>query len=569
MDSPVVIRTWPDVAGIPDVVDHGLETRRKRVRRGSSPAPADLSTRMSDQDLDVSQPYNRNALDIPFEYVVDLVLRRTLTEETTSVLRLSRTLGLGLGVVEEAFEELRGKKYLDVKTLQGNDYVFCLTAVGREQAKERYLFSQYTGIAPVSLDTYLRAVHLQRSAIKVNRDALTHAMGDLVVAPEMLDQLGPAFNSQHSIFFYGPAGTGKTSLAERLARLYPDWVVIPRALLVDGQIVLIYDPVVHERLPEQPPSLDPRWVACKRPLVTVGGEMDPASLDLHFDPMAGIYTAPIQVKANNGMLLIDDFGRQVMTPEQLLNRWIYPLAKRMDFLRLANGTKFGMPFELMVVFSTNMDPMDLGDEAFFRRIQNKVYVGPVDAEAFDRILNLVAPKIGVQLFQGSAEILKKICLERDAIGLRVNYPWDLCKMIKSVCEYEERPAVLDPPTLARAAQLYWGQLGAKMSAVKTNRGTTGPGHHGRGPGCGSRFRSGGSRSRLRRLLPPHRLSSIRSRPRQCCLPPHPYRRSARLRTRTAPSPRWDRPPVRRPMPTQPRRAEEQRAPFVLGPVATG
>ncbi len=428
---------------------------------------------MSDVDLDVSQPYNRNALDIPFGYVVDLVLRRTLVEETTSVLRLSRTLGLGLGVVEEAFEELRGKKYLDVKTLQGNDYVFCLTQVGREQAKERYIFSQYTGVAPVALDTYLKAVHLQKSAIKVNRDALRIAMGDLVVEQAMLDQLGPAFNSQHSIFFYGPAGTGKTSLAERLVRLYPDWIVIPRSVLVDGQIIQIFDPVVHEPLPEQPDSLDPRWMACKRPLVTVGGEMDPGSLDLHYDPQAGIYTAPIQVKANNGMLLIDDFGRQVMTPEQLLNRWIYPLAKRMDFLRLANGTKFAMPFELMVVFSTNMDPSDLGDEAFFRRIQNKVYVGPVTAEVFDRILALAAPKIGVQMFQGSAEIMKKICLERDAIGLRANYPWDLCKMIKSVCEYEERRAVLDPPTLARAAQLYWGQFGAKMSAVKTNRGSVG------------------------------------------------------------------------------------------------
>ena len=407
-------------------------------------------------ELDVSAPAGRSALDIPFNTVIDLVLRRTMADDTTSIYRLSQTIGLSTGIVGEAFEELRAKKLLDVKSLSGNDYTFTLTTVGREEARYRSESCQYVGIAPVSLDTYTRAVALQRVSLTVNRHSIRDAFSDLVVEDDMLDQLGPAFNSQHSVFFYGPAGTGKTSLAERLARLYTDWVIIPHAVLVDGHTVVIYDPIVHEALPEQPPSLDPRWVACRRPLVVAGGELEASALSLMFDPMSKVYTAPLQVKANNGMFLIDDLGRQLMTPEQLLNRWIYPLTKRIDFLQLVNGTKFAMPFELMVVFSTNMDPSDLGDEAFFRRIKNKVFVGPVTEEAFDRIVDMAVGQVGIVRTSETNALMKRICRTRDPIGLRANYPWDLASMAKSICEYEERDLVLDTYVLNRAANIYWG-----------------------------------------------------------------------------------------------------------------
>jgi hypothetical protein len=177
-----------------------------------------------------------------------------------------------------------------------------------------------------------------------------------------------------------------------------------------------------------------------------------------------VYQAPLQVKANNGMMLIDDFGRQVLTPRQLLNRWIYPLAKRRDYLTLNNGHKFAMPFELMVAFSTNLDPNDLGDEAFFRRIQNKVYVGPMTPPMFDRILMNCVRAVGVRLQPNSFELLRETCLERDAVGLRANYPGDFCRMIGSIAEYEESVPVLDERMLSMASDLYWGAADTSVDA---------------------------------------------------------------------------------------------------------
>jgi Magnesium chelatase, subunit ChlI len=419
----------------------------------------------SSAELDVSQPKTRASLDIPWSTVLDLILRRTLADETMSLFRLTKALGLSSNIISEAFEELRGRKLLDVQGMNGNDYIFSLTTMGREEARDRWESCQYNGITPVALTTYQQAVDLQRANMKVNRASIRHAFSDLVVDDDMLDQLGPAFNSQHSVFFYGPAGTGKTSLAERLVRLYPDFIIIPRAILVDGQYVLVYDPVVHDPLPHQPAELDPRWVACKRPLVVAGGELEGEMLSLKYDPVSSIYTAPLQVKANNGMFLIDDFGRQILTPEQLLNRWIYPLAKRVDYLSLRTGVKFAMPFELMVIFSTNMNPQDLGDEAFFRRIKNKVYVGPVREDQFEQILHLAGTREEVQLTTETFNYMVQLCRTNDAVGLRANYPWDLAKMAKSICEYEERQPVLDPATLEAAGRLYWAAISPAQSAV--------------------------------------------------------------------------------------------------------
>jgi hypothetical protein len=429
---------------------------------------------MSSSDLDISTPKSAEALDIPLSVVTELFLRRTFVEDTVTISSLSEAIGISGSIMYQVFEQLRARKLLDVKTMQGNDYVFSLTDMGREFAKEAMIKCQYSGVAPVALGSYVAAVKLQKSGLKVDRAGMAAAMGDLVVAPEMLDELGPAFNSQHSIFFYGPAGTGKTSLAERLIRLFADWIVVPMAVLADGQYMVIYDPTLHEAISPQPEGLDRRWVACKRPLVTVGGELEASALQLQYDPVGRVYTAPLHVKANNGMMLIDDFGRQVLTPQQLLNRWIYPLSKRIDYLSLANGTKIGLPFELMVAFSTNMAPEDLGDEAFFRRIQNKVYVGPVTAEMFDQILLLASKHSGVGLTATTPQRLRDLCLERDAIGLRANYPWDMCKMAKSVAEYEGRELVLDDYLLSRAARLYWGAASAPMSAAALTASTTGP-----------------------------------------------------------------------------------------------
>ncbi len=195
----------------------------------------------------------------------------------------------------------------------------------------------------------------------------------------MLDALGPAIISQSSIFVYGPTGNGKTSLAERMLRVYRDAVLIPYAVEVDNQIISLYDPVVHQPLEHEDSDMDPRWIVCKRPCIVVGGELVPSMLELRLDESSGIYAAPLQMKATNGILIIDDFGRQLMSPRDLLNRWIVPLDRRVDYLTLRYGVKFQIPFETMVVFSTNLEPSDLADEAFLRRIHNKIYVEAVDA----------------------------------------------------------------------------------------------------------------------------------------------------------------------------------------------
>jgi predicted ATPase with chaperone activity len=231
-------------------------------------------------------------------------------------------------------------------------------------------------------------VSAQAAKVRLRRETLRTAFDDLVLPDGLLDQLGPSLIGHQSLFLYGGTGNGKTSIAERILRIYQDTILAPYAIEVDGHIVTLYDPVVHHAVPDDDELLDPRWVVCKRPCITVGGELSAAMLELRLDESPHVFIAPCQLKANNGILIIGDFGRQMLSPRELLNRWIVPLDRRVDYLTLASGMKFQVPFELMVVFSTNLDPCDLADEAFLRRIQTKVLVEDVSAEVFDQIMRV-------------------------------------------------------------------------------------------------------------------------------------------------------------------------------------
>jgi SpoVK/Ycf46/Vps4 family AAA+-type ATPase len=324
-------------------------------------------------------------------------------------------------------------------------------------ASDRFQISQYAGAAPVSLNDYAAATKLQTAHVQVDRRTLRQSFSDLVVTERLLDQMGPALISQSSIFVYGPSGNGKTSLAERMLRIYQDAVLIPYAVEVDGQIISLYDPVVHTKLEMDDPSIDPRFVLCKRPCIVVGGELIPSMLELRLDEISGIYAAPLQMKANNGIFIIDDFGRQLMSPRDLLNRWIVPLDRRVDYLTLRYGVKFQIPFELMVVFSTNLDPSDLADEAFLRRIHNKIYVEAVDPETFDQIFQRVVTAKNIPHEPDSAEYLRMLCLSDGRSELRACFPADICNILQSIGRYENRPVRMTKQDMERATALYFAK----------------------------------------------------------------------------------------------------------------
>ena len=403
-------------------------------------------------------PQSYMELGIQQTIVLDLMLRRMLMEGFSNLQRLSNCLKLSMPVIDTCFRHMRQQQLVEVKGMIGNDYQFTLSQAGKQMASERFQVNQYAGPAPVSLKDYHAATQAQAARVDIDHQILKSNFSDLVVSDQLLDQLGPALISQSSIFIYGPSGNGKTSIAERMLRVYRDGILIPYAIEVDGQIISLYDPVVHTPIEvEEDPDIDPRWILCRRPCIVVGGELIPSMLELRLDDSSGLYAAPMQLKANNGIFIIDDFGRQLMSPRDLLNRWIVPLDRKIDYLTLRYGVKFQVPFELMVVFSTNLEPSDLADEAFLRRIHNKIYVEAVDANSFDQIFQRVMQGRRLQTDHDSSEYLRQLCLREGRTELRACYPSDIANIIMSIGKYEGQPPVITKSNLERAANLYFAK----------------------------------------------------------------------------------------------------------------
>jgi predicted ATPase with chaperone activity len=374
-------------------------------------------------------------LGIPPALVTDLVLRYLWLHGSGTLTALHECLKLSFPILENLFHQYRQQHVIEVKGMVGNDYSFNLTATGRNMASARNEVCQYVGPAPVSIQQYHQVVKAQNAKVRLNRESLRQAFQDLVLPDGLLDQLGPSLVGHQSLFLYGGTGNGKTSIAERILRIYQDTVLVPYAVAVDGHIVTLFDPVVHRTVENSEEMLDPRWVSCARPCITVGGELSASMLELQLDESTRVFISPCQMKANNGILIIDDFGRQVLSPRELLNRWIVPLDRRVDYLTLASGMKFQVPFEVMVVFSTNLNPSELADEAFLRRIQTKILVENVSPEVFDKIFQRVVEKYEAQYEPGAAEYLRGRCAAAGAKHLRACYPNDIYKLVKAICEY--------------------------------------------------------------------------------------------------------------------------------------
>jgi predicted ATPase with chaperone activity len=398
-------------------------------------------------------------LGVPRSVVADLILRYLWLHGTGTLGVLNESLKLSYPLLETLFHQFRNQQLLEVKGMVGNDYSFSLSAQGRAAASARNEVCQYVGPAPVSIQQYQKVVRAQAAKVRLSRESLRRAFDDLVLPDGLLDALGPSLIGHESLFLYGGTGNGKTSIAERILRIYHDSVVIPYAVEVDGHIIALFDPVVHRQLASSDEMLDPRWVVCERPCITVGGELVAAMLELRLDDATHVFVSPCQMKANNGILIIDDFGRQVLSPRDLLNRWIVPLDRRVDYLTLSSGMKFQVPFELMVVFSTNLDPHDLADEAFLRRIQAKVMVENVSAEIFDKIFERVMQGNQVPTEPGCAEYLRERCDEYAAKVLRACYPIDIYKLVKAISEYEGRPVRMTKANIDRAVGLYFAKTG--------------------------------------------------------------------------------------------------------------
>ncbi|HMF99212.1 MAG TPA: hypothetical protein VKE96_33160 [Vicinamibacterales bacterium] len=402
---------------------------------------------------------------------LDLLLQLTLKHmhfagELTGA-ELARRLGLRFTAIQPAVQALKAQHQIEIvggSMIGPASYRYRITDTGRTRVTIFLEHNQYVGFAPVPLARYTDYLKQWRTAAprSATRTRVREAFHHLVLGQPVLDQLGPAINAGHSLFVYGPPGNGKSVISQAIRNLLDGDIAIPHALEVEGQIVRLFDPVNHDVLPlpegdglADEAAADRRWMRCRRPLVTVGGELTLDSLELSYNATSGFYQAPVQAAANGGVLVIDDFGRQRMEPREFLNRWIVPLESRIDFLTLQTGQKFELPFAVLLVFATNLRPSTLVDEAFLRRIHYKVFAESPTAEEFCAIFESCCARRELPYDRAVIERLLTDYFRPRAIPLRGCHPRDLIDQALSLAEYLGEPRVLTTALLEAACDGYF------------------------------------------------------------------------------------------------------------------
>ena len=413
-------------------------------------------------------PTSLEATGLGIDQVEQLLIKTLHTGEATGI-AVADKMRLPFTLLEPIVERVRAERLVEVKGASGAgaaSYRYALTDGGRARAEQYFSVSRYVGPLPVPLNTYIASINAMTAARGyLERDRLRNGFSHLIIKEDLLEQLGPAVNANKAVFLYGPPGNGKTVIAEGMGKTIGGDMYMPHAIDVDGSTITMYDPIVHEALDREEDEgasvvvtsgqRDRRWVRIKRPVVMVGGELTLDMLDLTFNPISKFYEAPIHLKANGGVFLVDDFGRQRMRPEDLLNRWIVPLESRFDYLTLHTGKKFQVPFDVLVCFATNLNPESLADEAFLRRIPYKIPVCDPSIEEFTRIFELNCRRRKMRFHQVMVAYLHRRHYQPFNRPLRACHPRDLLDQVIALCRYRGMEPVITRELIDAACAAYF------------------------------------------------------------------------------------------------------------------
>ena len=426
-----------------------------------------LAEIMAEERFTPSVPGSLEETGLPTSLIESLIVKYLLQVGSESGHNIAKFVKLPYGLLDDTFGELRTRKIVvHDRAAPLNDYYYSLTEQGREQARTYLRNCAYTGAAPVRLIDYVLSVEAQSIRDESPKRAqLEEAFKDISVNTDLFEDLGPAINSGAGMFLYGSPGNGKSTLAKRITMCFGDAVWVPYAVVEDNQIIKIFDRAYHTPIRSKETgslvvteSFDGRWVKIRRPTVTVGGELTLSSLEIQHNPTSNVSEAPLQMKSNCGCLLIDDFGRQLIDPSTLLNRWIVPLENRVDYLTLATGKKIQVPFEQLIIFSTNLEPKDLVDEAFLRRIPYKIKIDDANEQEFHDLFRIYAEKYNCPYTPETVDYLIQKHYKPQNRPMRRCHPRDLLGQIRNYCNYNGLPMEMKPEYFDRVVRSYFTVL---------------------------------------------------------------------------------------------------------------
>jgi len=419
----------------------------------------------------VSRPKQLIDTGLTQPYVADLLSKHLVQSGSLSLSQLSQRLALPGRIVEEVVHFLRHEARVEVLGTQSDDgeLRYGLTDRGRVLAAAAFDSSGYVGAAPVPLADYIKLVRAQSVHDRsVNATDMRQAFKDVVLSDDLLDRLGPSLNSGRSIFIYGPAGTGKTYITQRFLRVFNEGVFIPKAILINDTALSLYDPVIHKSIGQRTSvdgsiaianAHDDRYVLCERPAIVVGGELTASMLEVQYDSHNKEHRAPLQMKANNGIFIIDDMGRQRVSPQEVFNRWIVPLEEKKDYLSLGSGRHFSVPFDVVLVFSTNMKPTDLADEAFLRRIGYKIEFPYLTPDQYSQIWRQQCDERGLPFDENVLEYAIEGLHRANNVPLLPCHPRDLLGLCVDKAIYSEQPRQVTKEILDWAWENYFASTG--------------------------------------------------------------------------------------------------------------